>query len=143
MNSFKLILIGIPLFWTGFVSAISFMEAWLKFRAEGVTIPIGLSIGKKVFPAMNRVEWTLLILYTVAWVSLTTIRVDVTTILSSLLFIILMVQTFYLLPSLNKRAEMLIGGRSIEKSAIHLYFVCSELLKVVTLIVLSAYNYLH
>ena len=30
--------------WIGFVSAISFMEAWLKFRASGVTLPIGLGI---------------------------------------------------------------------------------------------------
>lgn len=45
--------------WVGFVCAISFMEAWLKFRAEGVTLPIGLGIGRLVFQALNRVEWVL------------------------------------------------------------------------------------
>jgi uncharacterized membrane protein (DUF485 family) len=33
----------------GFVGAISFMEAWIKFRAPGVTLSIGLGIGKLVF----------------------------------------------------------------------------------------------
>ncbi|HQW87358.1 MAG TPA: hypothetical protein PLH93_09245, partial [Flavobacteriales bacterium] len=45
--------------WVGFVCAISFMEAWLKFRAHGVTLPIGLGIGRLVFQALNRVEWAL------------------------------------------------------------------------------------
>ena len=40
--------------WIGFVGAISFMEAWLKFKAPGVTMPIGLGIGKLVFNALNK-----------------------------------------------------------------------------------------
>ena len=47
--------------WIGFVCAISFMEAWLKFRAAGVTLPIGLGIGRLVFQALNKVEWVLVI----------------------------------------------------------------------------------
>jgi len=47
--------------WIGFVGAISFMEAWLKFRAEGITMPLGLSIGRLVFDALNKVEWVLAI----------------------------------------------------------------------------------
>ncbi|RYG21549.1 MAG: hypothetical protein EOO07_02375, partial [Chitinophagaceae bacterium] len=43
--------------WIGFVCAISFLEAWLKFRAPGVTLPIGLGIGRLVFAALNKVEW--------------------------------------------------------------------------------------
>jgi hypothetical protein len=35
----------------GFLGAISFMEAWLKFKAPGVTLPI--SIGRLVFSALN------------------------------------------------------------------------------------------
>ena len=40
--------------WIGFICAISFMETRLKFRAPGVTLPIGLSIGKLVFRALNK-----------------------------------------------------------------------------------------
>lgn len=40
--------------WIGFVCAISFLEAWLQFQTPGVTLPIGLGIGKLVFGALNK-----------------------------------------------------------------------------------------
>lgn len=40
--------------WCGCIIAISFMESWLKFRAPGVTLRIGLNIGKLVFNALNK-----------------------------------------------------------------------------------------
>ena len=36
--------------------AVSFLEAPLKFRAPGVTLPIGLAVGRLVFRALNRAE---------------------------------------------------------------------------------------
>ncbi len=49
--------------WAGFIAAISFMESWLKFRAPNVTITVGgLSIGKLVFSALNKVEWAFTII---------------------------------------------------------------------------------
>ena len=42
--------------WLGMVVAISFVEAPLKFRAPGVTLPIGLGIGKLVFRALSVCE---------------------------------------------------------------------------------------
>ena len=42
--------------WLGMVAAISFIEAPLKFRAPGVTLQIGLGIGRLVFRALNTVE---------------------------------------------------------------------------------------
>src|SRR5690242_7281186 len=42
--------------WLGMILAISFLEAPLKFRAPGVTLPIGLGIGRLVFRALNGAE---------------------------------------------------------------------------------------
>ena len=42
--------------WLGMVLAISFLEAPLKFRAPGVTIQLGLGIGRLVFRALNICE---------------------------------------------------------------------------------------
>lgn len=42
--------------WLGMVLAISFLEAPLKFRAPGITVPLGLGIGRLVFRALNAVE---------------------------------------------------------------------------------------
>ncbi|OAV52033.1 hypothetical protein [Enteractinococcus helveticum] len=40
----------------GLIIGISFIEALLDFTASGVTIPLGLGIGRRVFLAMNSVE---------------------------------------------------------------------------------------
>lgn len=47
----------LPVFWFGMVVAISFLEAPIKFRAPGVTLAIGLGIGRKVFLASMRWNW--------------------------------------------------------------------------------------
>ena len=52
--------------WSGFC-AISFMESWLKFRAPGVSLPIGLGIGKLVFNALNKMEWVFAVISIIAW----------------------------------------------------------------------------
>lgn len=41
--------VALTFVWLGMVLAISFLEAPLKFRAPGVTLPIGLGIGRLVF----------------------------------------------------------------------------------------------
>jgi hypothetical protein len=52
--------------WLGMVAAISFLEAPLKFRAPGVTLAIGLGIGRRVFRALNTVEAILAVVVVVA-----------------------------------------------------------------------------
>ena len=54
--------------WLGMVLAISFLEAPLKFRAPGVTLQIGLGIGRLVFGALNAVEAALAAVVVVALV---------------------------------------------------------------------------
>jgi hypothetical protein len=37
-------------------AGISFLESWVKFRAELITRVVGLDVGRNVFHALNRVE---------------------------------------------------------------------------------------
>lgn len=53
----------IPAIWLGMIIGISFIEAPLKFTAPGITIPLGLGIGRLVFSAMNVVEVVLFVLW--------------------------------------------------------------------------------
>ncbi|MGB0437686.1 MAG: hypothetical protein ACPGIJ_12045, partial [Mycobacterium sp.] len=55
--------------WLGMVLAISFVEAPLKFRAPGVTLKIGLGIGRLVFRALNTMEVLLALTIIVAAVT--------------------------------------------------------------------------
>lgn len=124
--------------WAGFVCAISFMESWLKFRAPGVTLPIGLGIGRIVFNALNRVEWVfaLVILCSLAW------NKALLTPQNTFLFIILailLLQTFWLLPDLDKRAQAIIDGKPAGASYTHFYFIAGEILKLACLVISGIY----
>lgn len=119
--------------WIGFVCAISFMEAWLKFRAPGVTVPLGLGIGRLVFGALNKVEWVLAI---IAVVNLFFVGREGWRPRYLFLFVpivILLIQTFWLLPALDTRAELHIQGKDVPPSHLHFYFVGLELIKVACL----------
>ena len=56
MDASSAVAVAIAFVWLGMVLAISFLEAPLKFRAPGVTIPLGLGIGRLVFRALNAIE---------------------------------------------------------------------------------------
>ena len=130
-------IIAIVLFWAGFISSISFMEAWLKFRVNGVTLPVGLSIGKKIFTALNRIEWIFLVLYFIFWVKRFNLWFEVANFLSLLILVILIVQTAYLLPRLKKRADTIIEGKGVDKSFTHISYISMEFIKVALLLALG------
>ncbi len=137
MKKAAFVVIVIVLFWAGFVSSISFMEAWLKFQAPGVTLPIGLSIGKKIFTALNRMEWVFLIAYfTILFFVIRPQKKDVV-LVSVLVAVFLAVQTFFLLPALVERANQIINGQTVGKSLAHVSFGILEVLKVTGLIFLG------
>lgn len=56
MSAAPAVAVAATFVWLGMVLAISFLEAPLKFRAPGVTLPIGLGIGRLVFRALNGAE---------------------------------------------------------------------------------------
>lgn len=124
-------------FWAGSVFAISFLEAWLKFRAPGVTTTIGLNIGRLVFKALNRLEWALAL--TILSASLLS-DADQTA-LSSFHFpgavFLLLLQTVWLLPVLDKRAVKRINGNKIDPSPLHLFFILFEIIKLVMILLVS------
>ncbi len=130
------VLIVSTLLWIGFIGAISFMEAWLKFQAEGVSLPIGLSIGKLVFFALNKVEWVLALLIIVQ-LALHRKETVARSLWLKIPIVILIVQTFYFLPQLDHRADTVISGGVVEQSYMHLYYVVLEVVKITALIIYS------
>lgn len=56
MNGYLAVAAAAVFVWLGMVLAISFVEAPLKFRAPGITIQLGLGIGRLVFRALNMCE---------------------------------------------------------------------------------------
>lgn len=119
--------------WLGFVCAISFMEAWLKFQAPGITLPLGLGIGRLVFSALNKVEWV----FAIAIIANLFIHKKELFRLSNLFYFtplaLLIVQTVWVLPALDARAELIIQGQMVPPSNLHFYYVGLEVVKVISL----------
>jgi hypothetical protein len=119
--------------WLGMVLAISFLEAPLKFRAPGVTLAIGLGIGRLVFRALNGVEAVLaaVVLGAVA-VSGTPTRAVVA---AAVTVAVLVVQLAVVRPRLTRRSDRILAGQSAARSRAHTAFIVLESAKVVALVV--------
>ncbi|MFS8098713.1 hypothetical protein LFM09_16395 [Lentzea alba] len=118
--------------WLGMVLAIS-IEAPLKFRAPGITLPLGLGIGRLVFRALNVAEIVL------ATATALTLALAPRPLAAALLFIALAVtlaaQVLLLRPRLEARAQLIIDGGTPPRSRAHLAYIvleCAKLLMLTT-----------
>lgn len=120
--------------WIGFVGAISFMESWVKFKAPNVNLSIGLGIGRLVFKALNYVEWffALTIILGFLWSGISVFSSENLPLLVALF--IIMLQSFWMLPVLDRRASKVIAGENLQKSYLHFYYVGGEMIKLACLI---------
>lgn len=123
--------------WVGFVSAISFMEAWLKFLPPEVSLNEGLAIGRLVFSALNKVEWVLTILIIISMIQHRRRNLVWYRIWWVIPLLLLMLQTFWLLPALDQRAESHIAGALPDPSNLHFYYVIAEVIKVISLVLIG------
>jgi len=124
--------------WVGFVCAISFMEAWLKFQATGVTLPIGLSIGKLVFKALNQIEWVFAIVIVLNFMIRRIRRPNYKMVFLVIPLMALTVQTLELLPALEARANQMIHGEPGPSSSAHTYYIVLEVVKVISLLIFGS-----
>ncbi|MEU0005250.1 hypothetical protein ABZ079_13380 [Streptomyces sp. NPDC006314] len=122
--------------WLGMVLAISFLEAPLKFGAPGVTIPIGLGIGRLVFRALNAVE-SALAAVVIAAVALGGATAGITA-LTVTVAVLLLAQLAVVRPRLNRRSDRVLAGEELPRSRSHLWYVALEILKAAALIALGA-----
>jgi hypothetical protein len=128
--------LAVPFIWFGMVLAISFLETPLKFRAPGITVPLGLGIGRLVFRALNTAELALAVILTLAVFASSAGDVSLggtATIVLITIWTLLLVQVIVLRPRLDRRARRLIEGQNPPRSHLHLAYVAAECAKVVLL----------
>lgn len=132
MNATSAALSGAATFlWLGMVLAISFLETPLKFRAPGVTVPIGLGIGRIVFRALNSAEAVLAAVVVVA-VAVGTPPVPVI-VFTATAAALLTGQLTLIRPRLNRRSDRVLAGEELPRSAAHLVYIAFEAVKVLAL----------
>jgi hypothetical protein len=118
--------------WLGMVLAISFLEAPLKFRASGITLPLGLGIGRLVFRALNGCEAVLAGALLVGSVLGRSPAVRLT--LATALAVVLLVLVVGLRPWLDRRAQAIIAGANRTPSRGHGSYIVVEVVTVALLL---------
>lgn len=126
-------IIAITFVWAGMICGISFLEAPLKFQAPGITLELGLGIGKLVFGALTKIEMAFS-LFLIAFLSLNQSKKS-TWMLFVLPILIVIIDNALLMPIMNERIEMITNGITPPASSTHWWYVALEILKLISLLV--------
>lgn len=136
MNAGVSVAVAAVFVWLGMVLAISFLEAPLKFRAPGVTLQIGLGIGRMVFRALNACEAVLAVVVLVGVIVGTPGRSAI--VAFAVAVGALIIQLGVVRPALTRRSNQVLAapeGASSSRSRGHYAYVALELIKVAALLV--------
>jgi hypothetical protein len=133
MNMSWSVAVAAVFFWLGMVAAISFLEAPLKFRAPGVTVQLGLGIGRVVFRALNTVESVLAVIVLVA---LFAHAAPTPVVVAGLVAVgALIVQVVVVRRWLNRRSDAVLAGEvNGPRSRGHYVYIGLEVIKVAALL---------
>ena len=133
MSSASAVAVAAIFVWLGMVLAISFIETPLKFRAPGVTLQIGLGIGRLVFRALNGCELVLAVVLAVAFV--VERPSPAATVAVAVAIVTLLAQVLLVRPRLTRRSDAVLAGGEGPRSHAHWLYVGLEVVKVVGLLV--------
>ncbi len=128
--------------WLGMVLAISFLEAPLKFRAPGITLQLGLGIGRLVFRALNAVEIVLAAVVVAAVAADPPGRLAVAAV--GVAVAVLATQSLFVRPRLRRRSDAVLAaatappGGMVERSQAHYAYAGLEVVKVAALLTAGA-----
>jgi hypothetical protein len=132
-NAASAVAVAVTFIWLGMISAISFLEAPLKFRAPDVTLQIGLGIGRLVFRALNTAE----VVFAVAILGVIAAGRPAPRVVVALAVALaaLAVQLTMVRPRLNRRSDKVLAGLDAPRSRAHYAYVGLEVAKAVALVV--------
>lgn len=124
----------VPSLWIGLVLGLSFIETPLKFLAPGITVPLGLGIGRLVFTALAVAGWVLLVALTA--VAIPQPRIDRAAWANlGALWVVLAVQSLLIRPALSARSDIVISGGDPGESWLHYGYIAADLALLVLLVV--------
>jgi len=115
--------------WSGLIIGVSFLATPVKFKASLLSRPVAIEIGKVTFCLFNKVEWGVcMIAFIFTFLSE---RNGATWIFTHFLAVLLLIETFYLLPALRMRSDCVIAGEDIAPSKLHLFYITADALKII------------
>ncbi|MEU7764030.1 hypothetical protein AB0B25_02745 [Nocardia sp. NPDC049190] len=125
----------LPMLWLGMVLAISFVEAPLKFRAPGITLPLGLGIGRVVFRALNIAETVLATLLVLAALIVSPAAASWVWLATAVA--LLAGQVLVVRPPLSRRTDRVLSGEDLPRSIAHYWYIGLEVAKAAALVGLA------
>lgn len=122
----------LPSVWLGLLLGISLIEAPLKFQAPGITIPLGLGIGRLVFGAMNIAEAVIAVALVVSlivggrtrWQQWLAVGIVAT----------LGAKALVIRPIMQATTDAVIAGTSEGGSSLHLLYIAADGMLIVLLL---------
>lgn len=132
-KNIAILIISLTFIWVGLLSGISFLEAPLKFNAPGITLELGLGIGKLVFGALTKIEMIISILLGTSLIIIQTKKRQ--WVYFAIPITIVIIDNFYLMPILDARIDMITNGIKPPISNAHWTYVILEIIKLLSLIV--------
>lgn len=134
----RALMLLLPAIWLGLIIGISLIEAPLKFAAPGITIPLGLGIGRRVFFAMNLTEIAIAVMLIIALVALW--RSHAVGIsrgirwMSICAVAVLAIKTVVIRPLLSARTDAVLTGESSGGSSTHYFYIAADFALIVLLV---------
>jgi hypothetical protein len=128
-------LFALVLLWLGTLLGVSFLATPAKFLAPSLTLPVALDVGRQTFAILNKLEWLYLIIALFIVASAGRRRAVI-----GLAFVTLVIvaQTFWMLPALDARVGMIIAGELPPPSPLHGLYISAEIAKLAALVVMAA-----
>jgi hypothetical protein len=121
--------------WVGLDIGVSFIATATKFLAPSLTLPVALDVGRSTFGVFNKIElgWGVLTLVLLALGP----RRGWNVFGVAVAFVMVLLETLWLLPALDARVDMIIAGQTPPPSSLHSLYVAVELVKLVALLVVA------
>lgn len=129
----------LPAVWIGLILGLSFLETPLKFLAPGITVPLGLGIGRLVFIALSIAGWVLLV--AIAAIGFARPREGRRGwLLIVAMAVIASLESFVLRPMLAARSDVIIAGGDPGESGLHYLYIAADVLLLVVLALYVAHS---
>lgn len=135
MRFVSFLLPPLALFWAGAVFGVAFLATPVKFLAPSLTMPAAIDVGRQTFQWLNRLDVACAAAVLVLLIKGPVRRAEVLLGLGAAAIVAL--ETLWMLPVLDARAETVIAGGPAAPSALHHAYVTAEALKVILLAALG------
>lgn len=128
-------LVAVALLWSGMVLGVAFVAVPAQFAAEGLSRPLGIDVTRQVFTRFDRVELGLAAATLLLALLLRPGRLLWS--LLALLWLIVALQSLWLLPVLDLRADQLLHGQEPAPGPWHGLFAGAAIVKLAALLLIA------